>query len=120
MIRLIEEGSYRLLETIKHTRILSLNEKSQYAWIQAGKIGQILVATQTPSKTDHVLVTGKYRMYDVKDEPGLTDLVRLELLENNIWQGYLLPTGLPTDKKKRSRIIPTLELITKPYMGSLS
>jgi hypothetical protein len=29
------------------------------------------------------------------------------------WQGYLLPTGLPDDKKKRNRIIPTDEVITK-------
>jgi hypothetical protein len=53
-------------------------------------------------------------MYDVKDESTLTDLVHLELHAGiGIWQGYLLPTGLPAGSKIRNRIIPTKEIITK-------
>ena len=114
MIRLIQEGTYTLLETIRHTRMLKLDEKISYAWIHAGEIGEILVASHNPHHTDHILAAGKYRMYEVKDEPDLTDLVHLELLVGDgVWQGYLLPTRLPTDAKKRNRIIPTKEIITK-------
>lgn len=94
--------------------MLTLDGKSQYAWIHAGEIGEILVASHTPHKADHILAIGRYRLYEVKNEPDLTDLVHLELLAGNgVWQGYLLPTGLPTDQKKRNRIIPTKEIITK-------
>lgn len=34
-----------------------------------------------------------------------------------MWQGYLLPTGLLTDEKKRNRIIPTQELMTASIEG---
>lgn len=85
-----------------------------FAWINASGIGEILVVSQNPHKTDHVLAVGKHRIYEVKDEPDLTDLIHLELLVGDgVWQGYLLPTGLPTNENKRNRIIPTLEIITK-------
>lgn len=113
MIKLLEQGAYTILETITHTRMLILNNKSDYAWVHAGGIGEILVASHKHHKTDYILATGKYRLYEIKDEPKLTDLVHLELLVGDgIWQGYLLPTGLPTEEKKRNRIIPTKEIIT--------
>ena len=53
-------------------------------------------------------------LYKVKDEPNFVDLFHLELLVGEgVWQGYLLPTGLPTAEKKRNRIIPAKEVITK-------
>jgi len=56
---------------------------------------------------------GNYRIYDVDDESNLTDLQHLELQAGrDVWQSYLLLTGLPDDHKKRSRIIPTGETIT--------
>ena len=61
-----------------------------------------------------VIASGKYRLYKVKDEPNFVDLFHLELLVGEgVWQGYLLPTGLPTAEKKRNRIIPAKEVITK-------
>ena len=60
------------------------------------------------------MAVGKYRLYKVMDDPNLTDTWHLELaVGNGLWQGYLLPTGLPNNRKKRNRIIPTDELITK-------
>lgn len=77
-------------------------------------IGEILVTSHKKHKTDAILAIGKYRLYEVKDEPNLTDLHHLELyVGDNTWQGYLLTTGLPNEKKRRSRIIPTDEIITK-------
>lgn len=114
MIQLAQQGIYALMETKRHTRMLILDGEKSYAWIHAGEIGEILVASHKPHQSDHILSVGKYRMYRVKDEPDLTDLVHLELLAGDgVWQGYLLPTGLPTDEKKRNRIIPTKEIITK-------
>ena len=114
MIKLLHSGGYSLIETHKHIKILNLGKGKVFAWINAAGIGEILVYSHKPHKIDHLLAVGKYRVYEVKDEPKLTDLVHLELLVGDgIWQGYLLPTGLPKVSDKRNRIIPTLEIITK-------
>lgn len=114
MIRLIQSGNYTLIETKAQTKILTVNGKSTFAWVTAAEIGEILVTSHKSHKVDHVLSVGKYRLYEVRDEPKLTDLIHLELfVGDGIWQGYLLPTGLPDEEKTRNRIIPTNEIITK-------
>jgi hypothetical protein len=114
MIKLIDQGSYHLMETHSHTKILILDKKKTFAWVNAEDIGEILVTSHKSHIVDHLLAAGKYRVYDVKDEKDFTDLKHLELfVGEGLWQGYLLPTGLPTDDKKRNRIIPTKEIITK-------
>lgn len=116
MIQLIQEGQYRLIESKKQIKILTLdhNQTKQFVWINTSDIGEILVSSDKPHKPDYILATGKYRIYLVKDEPKFVDLTHLELhTGNGTWQGYLLPTGLPTNHKKRNRIIPTDEVITK-------
>ena len=75
MIRLIQEGNYSLMETKAHTKILTLDGKQTFAWVNAIEIGEILVTSYKKHKADHLLSIGKYRIYQVKDEPKLTDLV---------------------------------------------
>ncbi|HRN95848.1 MAG TPA: hypothetical protein PLD54_00195 [Candidatus Levybacteria bacterium] len=114
MIQLVKKGRYSLIETKRQTKILTLDNKETFAWVSVTNIGEILVASHKSHKTDAILAIGNYRLYTVKDNPDFTDLLHLELLVGEgVWQGYLLPTGLPTDKKKRNRIIPTHEIITK-------
>lgn len=113
MITLLNSGQYKLIETKHHTKILYL-DKTAYAWIGAVNIGEILVASHRLHKTDYVLGCGQYRLYDVDNEPHLSDQLHLELeVGRQTWQGYLLLTGLPDDAKKSGRIIPTSEVITK-------
>lgn len=112
----MQEGRYTLIETDRQIKILTIdhNRTKTFAWISAGEIGEILVTSHKKHKVDHILATGQYRMYQVKDEPQFVDLTHLELhVGNGTWQGYLLPTGLPSEDKKRNRIIPTQEVITK-------
>lgn len=114
MIRVIKDGNYRLFETKDYTRILEL-DSAQYAWVTAEKIGEILVLTHSPHNIEQLLSMGKYRLYEVRDEPKLVDEPHLELhICNKAWQAYLLPTGLPTKGKSRSRLIPTKEVISRP------
>lgn len=112
MIKVIDSGSYKIVETKKSTKILYLGKKP-YVWISPKAIGEILVSSHHTNVNDTNLSSGKYILYDVKDEDFLTDLEHLELeYGTGAWQGYLLPTGLPTTKKIRARIIPTDQLIT--------
>ncbi len=119
MIKLLREGHYNLIETKNQTKILILDgeKRNVFAWINAAEIGEILVTSHKSHKIDHILSLGRYRMYQVKDEPDLTDLIHLELhTGEGIWQGYLLPNALPTDDRKRGRIIPTREIITRSVL----
>lgn len=114
MIQLIQKGKYNLVESKNQTKILSMDGRKTFAWVNAKNIGEILVTTHRPFTTDCILAHGSYRLYDVDDEPDFVDKNHLELfVGEGIWQGYLLPTGLPTQKKKRNRIIPTNDIITK-------
>lgn len=114
MIRLLDRGTYHLIETHGHTKILTLDKKKTFAWVNAEDIGEILVTSHKSHIVDHLLAVGKYRLYEVSDEKELTDLKHLELfVGEGHWQGYVLPNGLPDNTKKRNRIIPTKELITK-------
>lgn len=119
MIKLIKKGKYSLIETRHDTKILKLGTKT-FAWVFTRSIGEILVATHKPHKTDQKLAKGEYRLYDVKNDPKLVDQLHLELsIGEGDWQGYLLPTGFPNDLpagkqaiKTKSRIIPTKEVIS--------
>lgn len=114
MIKVVKTGSYKLIETKDQTKILLLDRKDTFAWINIKKFGEILVTSHKTHKADTILTVGKYRLYNVENVPKLSDQMHLELsVGEGLWQGYLLPTGLPVDKKKRSRIIPTNEVITK-------
>ena len=108
MITLLKRGNYRLIETKHQTKILTLDGRS-YAWVEPTRIGELLVVTHKTHRADCVLSVGEYRIYDVQDEPLLTDLKHLVLeVGHGEWQSYLLLTGLPTDDTKRSRIVPTV------------
>lgn len=111
MIYLIKSGSYKLLETKNNTKILLIDDKT-FAWVEP-KTGEILVLSHKIHQSDCVLAVGHYELYDVIDESTLSDQLHLELeIGRSSWQGYLLPTGFPDNRKHRSRIIPTHEIIT--------
>lgn len=112
MIRRKSSGFYKLIETKSNTKILYM-DNDVYAWLEPRHIGEILVTSHKLHHADCMLGIGRYHLYEVKDEPSISDNMHLELeVGRDIWQGYLLLTGLPDDSKKRARIIPTHEIIT--------
>lgn len=114
MIRLIQQGEYELIESKSHTTLLVLDNRKVYAWIHAKAIGEILVTAKTEHTFGHLLAIGNYRVYKIDDDLQFSDQVHLELsVGRDRWQGYLLPKGLPTKEKKRNRIIPTKEIVSK-------
>lgn len=120
MIELLAIGPYKLIETKHHTKILHLGT-DVFAWVEPRNMGEILVESHKAHKTDCVLSVGQYKLYDVENEPDLSDQIHLELdVGRNKWQGYLLLSGLPNLHKKRGRIIPTKEVITNNLQHALA
>jgi len=112
MIRLRENGIYELIQTKRFTKVLYLNNDA-YAWVDFDDIGELLVASPKHHSVGAILSKGRYRIYDVENEPDLVDQRHMELeVGEHQWQGYLLLTGLPNVHKIRARIIPTSEVIT--------
>lgn len=105
-------GAYRLIETKKNTKVLYL-DNNIYAWVEPVSMGEILVVSHKVHESDCIVSLGEYRLYDVTDEPELSDLLHLELeVGRGQWQGYLLLSGLPDAHHPRARIVPTKEIIT--------
>lgn len=120
MITPIQSGVYKLIETKNQIKILYLDD-TIYAWPETKLYGEMLVASHRLHKSDRILATGRYNLYEVDDEPAISDTMHLELeAGRGVWQGYLLLTGLPNKHKLRCRIIPTHEVITDklPYNPS--
>ncbi len=114
MLQVVQRGDYKLIETKGQAKILTLDDKSTFSWVNAKDIGELLVTSHKIHDADSTLSMGKYRLYDVEKEPNFTDQPHLELsVGYGNWQGYILPNGLPDDEKKRNRIISTKEVITK-------
>lgn len=113
MIKLIQQGRYKLVATKDRKYMLFLGRQG-YHWAYAPAIGQLLTFSKHQHEQSYFICDGKYKLYDVENEPKLIDLQHLELeTGKNRWQGYLLLTGLPTGRKIRSRIEPTEEVISK-------
>jgi hypothetical protein len=112
MKKLIKEGNYILIETKMNTKVLILQHTGIFAWVNAFGIGELLVKTERKFSLQNILATGSFKLYDIIDEPNLTDLQHLELeVGKDKWQGYLLTRGLPNARERKHRIIPTYELV---------
>jgi len=112
MITIIDSGDYKLSDTKHGVKLLHLRQKT-FAWITTRHIGELLVRTTLPHTECELLSEGSYQLYNVINEPDLSDQLHLELeVGKNRWQGYLLPVGFPTRLVARRRIIPTHEVIT--------
>lgn len=120
MITLIDTGWYKLTETKGGTKMLFLDDHA-YAWIYAKDIGEMLISSYREYAEDALLSLGQFKLYDVEDEEEYSDHLHLELeVGAGSWQGYLLLTGLPDERKKRARIVPTTEIISREPMLSTS
>lgn len=114
MIKVLKKGTYKLIETRQQIKILYLDE-TPYVWLFIPKIGHVLEVTHKPHKAEHALAAGNYRLYDVKKDRRFSQHKHLELfIGEGQCQGYLLLTDLPTERKRRTRIVATDELICAP------
>jgi hypothetical protein len=109
MIKVVKTGSYKLIETKEQTKILILDAKDTFAWVNLEGIGEILVTSHKTHKADTVLSVGHYRLYDVEDEPKLSDQLHLELsVGEGIWQDKKVDGSLEnTVRKLKEKLLTT-------------
>jgi len=113
MIKILDQGCYQLYKATNESKLLTIDKKKNYIWNKQADKEDITLCAYKNSKKDELLTVGKYRLYAVKNENDLSDGEHLELfVGDGKWQGYLLPTSLPSDKKLTSPIYPTEEIIT--------
>jgi len=121
MVSIMRQGSYKLTESRLQIKALYL-DSSSYAMLFIDALGEMIATAREPKPSDYTLSAGHYRLYDIVDEPDMSEGLHLELeVGDDIWQGYLLPNGLPDKGSIRGCLLPTHELVTgTPFEVRLS
>lgn len=113
MIKVKRKGLYCILGKENGEKYLILDKKLNYRWTCQAKQETLSLSGKKIDDKEVIITSGRYRLYDVRSESHLTNLYHFEILiSKNIWQGYLLPDGLPTKDMKSKFIFPTNEVIT--------
>lgn len=113
MIRLIQWGEYRLAIIAEGNTIIAIDNHVYSLFPDHATLE--FYDNQLPSLVVSALTLhrGNYRVFDVYDEPQLTETIHLELEdEDGYVKSYLLPRGLPHQNMRRARQIPTVQQIT--------
>lgn len=114
MIKLLESGTYKLVETENNLKVLMLDDKNIFLWKNFGCSGNLEYTRLDPAQICCMLSVNNYRLYQVKNESGFTKGLHLELYAGKKrWQSYLLKKGLPTAKNQKMPISKIEEIITK-------
>lgn len=114
MLKVIGSGTYKLTETKDNTKVLFIDDNYACSWKNEKCNGDLVYLKPDTDKICCFLSVGNWRLYEIKDEPGLTIGNHFELnVGKGKWQGYLLPKGFPTQINKKKPISQTDEIITK-------
>jgi hypothetical protein len=101
-----EQGDYELFETNHQHRILVLNNRQWFAWIE-GQQGEILVRSDPDHVRDHTIQQGKFFLVDFEEDPNYKDMPHLFLQKGDHYQEAMLPNGLPTERDPQKKIVMT-------------
>ena len=104
MKKVQNQGQYELFETTKDHQILSLNNKEWYALVE-GEKGDIIVHSDSDHKKKQSLQKGQFYLADFEDEPDFNDIPHLFLQNNDQYQEFILPNGLPTKSDHQKKLI---------------
>jgi Protein of unknown function (DUF2795) len=100
------QGHYELFNTTQQHRILVLNDKQWFAWVQ-GQQGDILVQSDADHQKQHTLQTGQFYLVDFEDDPTYKDMPHLFLQTDDRYEEVMLPNGLPTEQDHQKKVVKT-------------
>ncbi len=104
MKKVQNQGQYEIFETTKDHQILTLDEKEWYALIE-GEKGEIIVHSDSDHKKKKTLRKGRFYLVDFEDDPDFNDIPHLFLQQDNRYNEFLLPNGLPTKSDHQKKLI---------------
>jgi hypothetical protein len=105
-LKVQEHGHYELFNSTHQHRILVLNDKQWFAWVQ-GQQGDILVHSDADHQKQHTLQTGQFYLVDFEDDPRYKDMPHLFLQTDDRYEEVMLPNGLPTEQDRQKRVVKT-------------
>jgi Protein of unknown function (DUF2795) len=105
-VKVQEQGHYELFNTTRQHRILVLNDKQWFAWVQ-GQQGEILVHSDADHQKEHTLQAGQFYLVDFEDDPTYKDMPHLFLQTDDRYEEVMLPNGLPTGQDHQKKVIKT-------------
>jgi len=105
-VKVQEQGHYELFNTTHQHRILVLNDKQWFAWVQ-GQQGEILVHSDADHQKQHTLQTGQFYLVDFEDDPTYKDMPHLFLQTDDRYDEVMLPNGLPTEQDHQKKVVKT-------------
>ena len=105
-VKVQEQGHYELFNTTHQHRILVLNDKQWFAWVQ-GQQGEILVHSDADHQKQHTLQTGQFYLVDFEDDPTYKDMPHLFLQTDDRYEEVMLPNGLPTEQDHQKKVVKT-------------
>jgi hypothetical protein len=105
-VKVQEQGHYELFNTTHQHRILVLNDKQWFAWVQ-GQQGEILVHSDADHQKQHTLQAGQFYLVDFEDDPTYKDMPHLFLQTDDRYEEVMLPNGLPTEQDHQKKVVKT-------------
>ncbi len=107
------KGNYELFETTHGHRILVLNDKQWYAWVE-GQKGEILFLSDSDHEKGHTVQEGEFYLAEFEDDPEFrNNQPHLFLQKGNGFQELIVPNGLPTENDNQKRVVSTDETVAK-------
>jgi Protein of unknown function (DUF2795) len=111
-VKVQAQGHYELFETTKQHRILVLDHKHWFAWVQ-GQQGEILVRSDADHQKDHTIQKGQFYLVDFEQDPTYKDMPHLFLQKGDRYEEMILPNGLPTEEDPQKKLIKTGHTLAK-------
>ena len=108
-----EKGNYELLETTHGHRILALNDKRWFAWVE-GQEGEILVHSDSDHQKDQTIQDGQFYLADFQDDTEFqNNQPHLFLQKGDEFQELIVPNGLPTENDSQKKVLSTGDTVSK-------
>lgn len=101
-----KNGNYELFQTTKKHTILTLDQKEWYAVVK-GQQGDIMVGSDSDHEKSRTVGQGKYILVEFEDDPEFRDMPHLFLQKGSIYEEWILPRELPSQKGDKVKVVKT-------------
>lgn len=119
-INVKRKGSYELVQTDEDYKILVLDGKESYDWLEYPH-GEYLALSTAGYQRENTVAQGDYVVMSARHESGWeNDVDYLGLNEDGErYHMYKIPFGLPTDERQKKRLLDFNQYMSADKLNSL-